>query len=93
MDRRNSFFAVLLICALLFSAIVTFQMFNPTVKTSPSQFYVGIEFGYGNSSDCKALIDKVQNYTNLIVISSPNITENEATLNDTCDYAYVTACT
>ena len=57
-------------------------------EDASSPFYVGIEFGYGNVSDCKLLVDKVRNYTNLLVISSTKITQNEALLNETCDYAY-----
>jgi hypothetical protein len=50
---------------------------------------VGIEIGWNsNISDCKAMIDKVKNYTNLIIIASPLIISNEELLNQTCDYAY-----
>ena len=77
-----------LVVVILVSVFVTIQTFTPKSETATSPFYVGIEFGYGNASDCKLLIDKVKNYTNLIVISSTIITQNEFILNDTCDYAY-----
>ncbi len=88
MKRRNVFLTLALVIIILVSVFVTFQTFAPKGETVASPFYVGIEFGYGNASDCKLLIDKVKTYTNLLVISSTNITQNEALLNDTCDYAY-----
>jgi hypothetical protein len=77
-----------LVVVILVSVFATFQTFSPKGEDATSPFYVGIEFGYGNASDCKLLIDKVKNYTNLIVISSTSATQSESILNDTCDYAY-----
>jgi parallel beta-helix repeat protein len=78
-----------LIVLLLISGLTAFQLFSPSqTEAASNPFYVGIEFGYGNVSDCKALVDKVCNYTNLLVISTSVITQNEAALNDTCNYAY-----
>jgi hypothetical protein len=81
-----------LIAIILLSAFVSYQTLNVKTlapqKANDSPFYVGVEFGYGNASDCKLLVDKVKNYTNLLVISSTNITQNEALLNDTCNYAF-----
>ena len=36
-------------------------------RQSITEFFVGAEFAYGNASDCKDLVDKVENYTNLFV--------------------------
>jgi parallel beta-helix repeat protein len=53
-----------------------------------SEFYVGVECGYNNVTLCEALIDKVENYTNLFIIGSTGIVENSTLLNEVCDYAY-----
>jgi parallel beta-helix repeat protein len=84
-------FAVFLVGIILVSAFAAAPYFFPnpeSTKTADKTFYVGVEFGYGNATDCNHLVDKVKNYTNLLVISSPQITQNEALLNQTCDYAY-----
>lgn len=88
MNRKIALLTLALVIILLISALVVFENSIPKGEASPSPFYVGIEFGYGNASDCNALVDKVKNYTNLLVISSTNITQSEALLNATCDYAY-----
>lgn len=67
------------------------NLHGPSKRTSDSAkpLYVGIETGWNsNVSDCKALIDKVKDYTNLFIIASPLIVSNETLLNQTCDYAY-----
>jgi hypothetical protein len=53
---------------------------------STQEFFVGVEFAYGDASDLKDLVDKVKNYTNLFVIGSLEISFNQTTLNETCDY-------
>lgn len=71
--------------------VVSEPLSRPVAPASGSipQFFVGVENGWNsNFSDCKSLVDKVKGYTNLLVLSSPSITADEATLNATCDYAY-----
>jgi hypothetical protein len=53
-----------------------------------TEFFVGVQLGYGDVDDCKALVDKVKNYTNLFVISSGDIMPNKTALNEVCDYIY-----
>ncbi len=61
---------------------------NPTV---PREFYVGVMFAYGNqTSQVKALVNKVENYTNLFVLGSLDLFHNESALNEACDYIYNT---
>ncbi len=52
------------------------------------EFFVGVEPAYAsaNASDMKAMVDKVKDYTNLIVVGAPEISLNESALNETCDY-------
>lgn len=59
---------------------------NPT---APREFYVGVMFAYGNqTSQVRALVDKVANYTNLFVLGSLDLFHNESALNEACDYIY-----
>jgi hypothetical protein len=61
---------------------------------SPSEFFVGVEFAYNEKlgtleelvNDCKIMVDKVKNYSNLFVIGSLEITFNQTALNEACDY-------
>lgn len=59
----------------------------PSSQTQTRQFYIGVMFAYDGSIDnVKALVDKVQNYTNLFVLGSVDLFHNEAKLDEACDY-------
>ena len=92
MKLRKILIAVVLIVLLVVSFFVALDSLRvPAKQTSGSSepFFVGIETGWNSTvSDCKALIDKVKNYTNLFIIASPLILRDEAWLNETCNYAY-----
>jgi hypothetical protein len=86
--------ALAIIFILLFS-VSLFLTYNPFIKQgSSSEFYVGVEFAYSddlkdsqvNLNSLKSLVDKVQSYTNLFIIGIPEISLNETTLNESCDY-------
>lgn len=55
--------------------------------TSPD-ILVGVEVGYDGVEDCKKMVDKVKDYTNLFVIGATEITSNVTRLDETCEYAY-----
>jgi hypothetical protein len=64
-------------------------------KTAGRQFYVGVEYAYGENqtaqvelSQIQALVDKVKDYTNLFVIGSLGLTFNETALTQACDYVF-----
>ena len=92
MKLRKILIAMVLVVLLVVSFFVALDNLRvPAKQTSGSSepFFVGIETGWNSTvSDCKALIDKVKNYTNLFIIASPLILSDEALLNETCDYAY-----
>jgi hypothetical protein len=50
-------------------------------------FYFGVSFGAEHAEEALPLIDKVKDYTNLILINSWNVTTNQTALNLVCDYA------
>jgi len=77
---------ILLVSVLFLSLFVAIKWF--TKSQSIPIFFVGVEFAYGRFNDCKPLVDKVKNYTNLFVIGSLDISRNQTMLNETCDYIY-----
>lgn len=82
--RVIALIAFVLVVLIVFSI---FTFFNQNSK--PVDFYVGVEYAYGNQvSEVKALVDKVKDYTNLLVIGSVSLTFNEAALTEACDYIY-----
>ncbi len=88
MNRRLAFLtAILLIAVIVLSLFLALNWFSS--QTSPRQFYLGVEYAYGNqTSEVKALVDKVKDYTNLFVIGSVELTFNRTALDEACDYIY-----
>jgi hypothetical protein len=79
--------AILLFAVIVLSLFLALNWFSS--QTSPRQFYLGVEFAYGNQvSEVKALVDKVKDYTNLFVIGSVELTFNRTALDESCDYIY-----
>jgi len=70
--------------------LVAFELSSvPHAQNTGSPFFVGVEIGWrANVTEAKALIDRVKNFTNLVVIADGTIMSDEAMLNETCDYAY-----
>ncbi len=79
---------IVLLASLLAVQNTSFSTGDPP-KPGPPKFFLGVEIGwYASVDQAKAVIDKAKDYSNLIVIATPTITANDATLNETCDYAY-----
>jgi hypothetical protein len=49
--------------------------------------YVGVTFCGDTAAEAKLLIDRVKDYTNLFVLQSGPVSENETATNEICDYA------
>jgi hypothetical protein len=78
-------FAVVLICLTLMISADWF-----TAPQLDREFYVGAEYAYGSSpAEIKALVDKVKDYTNLLVLGGAELTFNESALTESCDYVAV----
>lgn len=90
MKQRNAALAIAIVGLLALSLFFSVENFLLPKNQAGglSEFYVGVECGYNNVTLCKALIDKVKNYTNLFIIGSTDIVKNASLLNDMCDYAY-----
>jgi hypothetical protein len=81
---------IALIAISLFIALNTNS--NPT---SARQFYVGVEYAYGNNqtaevqiSQIESLVNKVKDYTNLFVLGDVSLTFNQTALTHACDIIY-----
>ena len=57
---------------------------------SDPEFFVGVEYAIKNGSveDCKALVDRVKNFTNLFVVDTFEMTSDINNLTEVCDYVY-----
>ena len=90
MRYRNVLLVLLLVTVLVVSLfLIVSQLFVPVQSESEEPFFVGVEIGWrANVTECKAMIDEVKNYTNLLVLAHSTIMCDEAALNETCDYAY-----
>ncbi len=79
--------AILLIAVIILSLFLVLN--RDSSKTSSREFYLGVEYAYGNKSiEVKALVDKVKDYTNLFVIGSVELTFNRTALDESCDYIF-----
>jgi len=80
---------VILLFVLILETISFVQTGNYTLSSaSPTKdFYVGVTFGGNTAEEAKLLIDEVKNYTNVFVVDSFPISQNEEELNEICDYA------
>jgi hypothetical protein len=86
MQKRTSILAIGFAAILLVSTLLTLSHIG-SQQTIP-EFYVGVEMAYSNPTfeDVRELVDKVKDYTNLVVIGSPEISINQTALDKTCDY-------
>lgn len=82
-------FTVALTAIILFSVVAAALIYLNRPVEIP-EFYVGVEVAYTNAnvSDVREMVDKVRNYTNLLVIGSIELTFNQTALDESCDYIY-----
>jgi hypothetical protein len=84
--KQTAFFAVILTALVLTASfLVAHSITNSNVDETP--FYVGVTFCGNTTQQAKQLIDKVKDYTNLFVLQSWDISNNETATNEICDYA------
>ena len=80
--------AMLLLLILAVAAcipVLSYYLSNRTAE--PDEFYFGVSFGQEHAEEALPLIDKVKDYTNVLLINSWNVTANQTALNLVCDYA------
>ena len=95
MERKKLRRSTLLFCFILITIIVlpiffANWNFNFDEQKSDPEFFVGVEYAISDHDveGCKALVDRVKNFTNLFVIDSVGITFDINNLNEVCDYVY-----
>lgn len=94
MNRKLAILTATLLIALILSSL--FLAINLlSNQTTGRQFYVGVEYAYGNNqtaqvqvTQVQALVDKVKAYTNLFVMDSVGLTSNSTALSEACDYIF-----
>jgi hypothetical protein len=63
-----------------------FVVFKSRQDSYPPDFYVGVTAD-GNVTATKALVDKISDFTNLLIINKPDVIKNETSLREVCGYA------
>ena len=58
-----------------------------TQENYRNETYLGVTFSSETAAEARLLIDKVKNYTNLLVVDSGPVSKNETTLDEICEYA------
>ena len=80
-------FAVVLVVIVVLSLFLVQNWFSQNQTGTTREVYVGVMFAYGNeTSQVKALVDKVKDYTNFFVLGSVGLLFNESALTESCDY-------
>ena len=65
---------------------IAFLTLGSNSKSFPDGFYLGVTAG-GDVADTKRLIDKTKDFTNLLIITNPDVTRNRTRLEETMNYA------
>ena len=73
--------------------LITATVIYGVVKWEPTKaeslgVFVGVDAAYDNPEEIKTLVDATSPYTNLFIIGSTGITNNETKLNAMCQYVY-----
>jgi hypothetical protein len=87
MGRRGLVLVAVMIIAAVTAPLTYLLITNQVLKTGAESFYFGVTYGMRTVDDAKQLIDKVQNYTNLFVVDSYEISTNKTSLDIVCNYA------
>jgi hypothetical protein len=95
MERKRLKRSTLLFCFILLAIIVSplfLVVFIGSIEEQSSgpEFFVGVEYAIKNGSveECKALVDRVKNFTNLFVVDTFEMTRDINNLTEVCDYVY-----
>ena len=85
--KRKIQFAVLvgLVVSVVFVSVVFFEL-PKTGDQFSDDFFVGVTAD-GNVTATKALIDRVEGLTNLVIFNNPDVIRDEASLDEVCSYA------
>jgi hypothetical protein len=76
--------AIVVIAVVVPIAYVANQTGN---EVSNDVLFFGVTYGLRTANEAKLLVDKVKGYTNLFVVASWDISDNETALTEVCQYA------
>ncbi|MCS7124409.1 MAG: hypothetical protein NZ932_03205, partial [Candidatus Bathyarchaeota archaeon] len=82
--------AILTASAIAAPIIYVYYFRDPDLETAHDKVFFGVTFSKGTFLEAKRLIDKVKNYTNLLVITAWDelcAQKDEKALNEVCEYA------
>ncbi len=79
------FFCSLLLFGLFWHNIL---ITNDQPKDEPLELFVGVDVAHNNLTEIKQLVNKISNYSNIIVIGCTNITYDFIKLEEICQYVY-----
>lgn len=83
--RAFWFAVVVVLIVVLLLALVIGGLF---LREGREEVFVGVEVGYDNVDEIFRFVDEVEEYVNLVVIGSLNVTTNATKLTAVCDYLY-----
>jgi hypothetical protein len=84
MKKRSAIIlSTVLIAIVLASVFLVYQSYS--LPTKP--FHVGVTYCGNSVEEAKQLIDKIKNYTNLFVLQSGPLQDNQSATIEICDYA------
>ena len=86
--KLKRFLAVVLIVLVSITLFIVLRSvsYSP-IRDNPHDFFVGVTFSSNTTVEAKVLIDKVKDYTNLLVVASGPVSKNETSLDEICNYA------
>ncbi len=78
---------IILLAILLVAAIGIPVVYDGYIKNeNRDEFFFGVSFGGNTTAEAKLLIDRVKDYTNLFIINSYDISIDEGSLDEICQY-------
>ena len=80
-------FIIPAVCLLLIAGTAFFVSSFHENRNVKADCYVGVTFCGNTAAEAELLIDRVKGYTNLFVLQSGPVSENETATNEICDYA------
>ncbi|MDG6222358.1 MAG: hypothetical protein IAX21_11420 [Candidatus Bathyarchaeota archaeon] len=80
-------FLCLLLVVIIAATVLVLPKGTETKNTYPVDPYFGVSFCGDTPEEAMLLIDKIKDYTNLLVIQSGPVSKNETATNIICDYA------
>jgi hypothetical protein len=84
--KRTVFFVVITTALIITASFVVSRSITTSYRDE-APFYVGVTFCGNTTTEAILLIDEVRNYTNLFVLQSWSISNNETATTEICDYA------